>query len=257
MVLKAPTVRWGLQPHVQPSGAAPFTHKAQGSLGIKCSQECTHFTSFNFIFSPLPVIKVQGRGASFLMDIRFDSWCALLKNLPCTEKKVTACQRATYLVLAASQSDIQAITLLGMTTERCVYSVSRNLCYFRILSRVQPVLTRQYVETLVYALVSYLGGIIQLLTCWPPLNLLNSFLTSTQFLGRSCRLSKPKPSYLHLCWWIFQLLCCDVAPHYHCWDSAPESHPRDFLFLSGAVQPRAALADETCIPCLRYTVLLS
>lgn len=112
---------------------------------------------------------------------------------------MTACQRATYLVLAASQSDIQAITLLGMTTERCVYSVSRNLCYFRILSRVQPVLTRQYVETLVYALVSYLGGIIQLLTCWPPLNLLNSFLTSTQFLGRSCGLSKPKPSYLHLC----------------------------------------------------------
>lgn len=106
-----------------------------------------------------------------------------------------------YIFSSSSESirHLGNYPLLRMTTERCVYSVSRNLCYFRILSRVQPVLTRQYVETLVYALVSYLGGIIQLLTCWPPLNLLNPFLPSTQFLGRSYRLSKPKPSYLHLC----------------------------------------------------------
>lgn len=104
-----------------------------------------------------------------------------------------------YIFSSSSESirHLGNYPLLRMTTERCVYSVSRNLCYFRILSRVQPVLTRQYVETLVYALVSYLGGIIQLLTCWPLLNLLNSFLPSTQFLGRSYRLS-PSP-HIFIC----------------------------------------------------------
>lgn len=55
-------------------GAGSYVHKPPGNFGIKChSQECSNFTSFKYIFSPLLIIKVQGRDASFLVDICFDS----------------------------------------------------------------------------------------------------------------------------------------------------------------------------------------
>jgi len=55
-------------------GVGSCVHKTPGNIGMKCQvQECSNFSSFKYIFSPLLVIKVQGQDASFLLDICFDS----------------------------------------------------------------------------------------------------------------------------------------------------------------------------------------
>lgn len=137
-VLRAPThcpaLRQGLQPYAHLSwGLHRTCTSPQGIWGLNDLRNAVTSLFFffkNFIFSLLLVIKVQGRVASLLMDVCFDSWCALLKNLQCTETGVTACQRATYLVLAASQSDIQAITpARDDNWEMCLFCLQESLLF--------------------------------------------------------------------------------------------------------------------------------
>lgn len=65
---------WGCRALLLAWGLGHMCTNPQGILRLNVTlRNAVTSLLFKYIFSPLPVIKVQGRDASFLVDICFDS----------------------------------------------------------------------------------------------------------------------------------------------------------------------------------------